>query len=55
MFKLVLTKLVNSRIESNKENFTDEEMKIIKENESVTKKMYSLGVLDGLNILAKEE
>lgn len=50
----MLTKLVNSRIESNKENFTDEEMKIIKENESVTKKMYSLGVLDGMSLFKEE-
>lgn len=42
-----IEKFVENRIEDNKEIFSEEEYKIVKENKNFTKKVYILGALDG--------
>ena len=51
----LITKFVNARINANRENFSDGEIKFIQANQEFIIKLYSLGILDGLNLPAKEE
>lgn len=50
-----LEKFINARINTHKENITDKELETMKNNNIIVQKIYLLGSLDGLNILAKEE
>lgn len=50
-----LTKFLNARIKANKENFTEDELKAIKDIETIVKKIYMLGFLDGKEFLKEEE
>lgn len=44
--KDILKKFLEKRIKDNKKLFTDEELKIIKENFNIIKKIYILGMKD---------
>lgn len=50
MEKEILEEIVKERVKENEKLFTEEELKFIKDNGKLIKKIYLLGLINGKNI-----
>ena len=48
--KNIINEIVKDRIKENERLFTKQELKLIKDNDNIIKKIYLIGLIDGKNI-----